>query len=108
LTSAPLLGVSACDRPEQHHAGVVDEDVEAAELRVGGADEAPGRLLVGNVDLDRQRAAAVRLDPPGERVDPVLAPGAERDRAALGRERQRRCLADPGRCAGDRCDLAVE
>jgi hypothetical protein len=34
-----MVGVGALHRPEQHHAGVVDEDVQPAEVLVGVGDE---------------------------------------------------------------------
>ena len=51
----PLVGVGALDGPEQHHAGVVDEGVEAAELLARALDERPRAGLVGDVGLDRRR-----------------------------------------------------
>ena len=75
----PLLGRRSGHRPEQHQPGVVDEDVEAAELVVGPRDEGVGLLLVGDIGLDRQGGAIVAGDPAGEIVDPVLATGGQRD-----------------------------
>ena len=40
-------------------------------------------LLGGDVGLDRQDRAAVGLDPRGELVEPILAPGGDRHRGAL-------------------------
>ena len=59
----PLARVGALERAEQHHAGVVDQAVEPAELGVRGLDQRPGLLLVGDVGLDRDRRAAVGVDP---------------------------------------------
>ena len=58
----PLARVGALERAEQHHAGVVDQAVEAAELGVRGLDEVLRLLLVADVGLDRDRVAAVGLD----------------------------------------------
>ena len=51
------------------------------ELLARALDEGVGLGLVGDVGLDRERAAAVALDPLREIVDPVLAAGRERDAA---------------------------
>ena len=80
------LGVGApATGAEQHHAGVVDEDVEAAESVMRAARRTVRLRLVGDVDLDRDRGAALAVDLLGEVVEPVLAAGAERDARALAR-----------------------
>ena len=98
---APVLGVRALDRPEQHHARVVHEDVEAAELGLRLPDERVRLLLVGHVELAHQRPAAVRLDPSPELLQPVHPPRAERDRGALSSKGHGRRLADARRRPGD-------
>ncbi len=93
---APLAGVGALDRAEQHHAGVVDERVDPPEPVLRGLDE-PARLLLGrDVDGDRGGRAALSLDLLGERVDAIGAPRAERDGGAGLRAEQRGRGADPG------------
>ena len=68
---------------EQHHACVVDDRVEPAQLVDGPADRAGRLLAVGDVGLDDQR---VDLRPQG--VEPVLAARRDRDlRAGLARLR---------------------
>ena len=104
----PLLDVGAHDRAEQHHAGVVDEDVEAAEPRVDLLDEPLGLLPVGDVGLERDRAAALALDPLDQRLEPVGPASADTDRSTGAREGQGRGLADARRGARDRCDLPLE
>ena len=55
-----LLEVAA----ELHDPGVVDEDVQRAELLLGLVDEALERVAVGDVELERDRAAADLLGRP--------------------------------------------
>ena len=88
---------------EQHHAGVVDQDVGAAELvldALGGGDE---RVAVGDVGLDGDRAVAELV---GERLDAVGAAGQQRDAVAVGGQRAGGGLADARRGAGDDRDAA--
>ena len=105
---APLLGRRAGDGAEQHHAGVVDQPVEAAELLVRLLDEGVRLGLVADVGLDRDRLAAGAVDLLGQRVDAVRAAGGQADGGALGHAGQRRRLADPRRGAGDRDHFAFE
>ena len=100
--------VVALERAEQHHAGVVDQDVEPTELLGGPAHEATRLLLVGDVGLDRDRPAAFGLDSPGELVEAVLAPRAERHGGPRLGERQRGGLADSRRRPCDRGDLPIQ
>jgi len=89
------LSVRVLDRPEQHDAGVVDHDVQASQLVDGPRDQRPHLLLVGDVGLDGQRAAASPLDLRGERVEPVGAARRDRDGGAAGRELPSGRLPDP-------------
>src|SRR4051794_5297875 len=79
---APLVGRRVDDRAEQHHAGVVDEDVEAAELGVGALDEGARLCLVGDVGRDGERAAAGAVDLLRERFDAIGAAGGGGRRGA--------------------------
>ena len=58
---------ASVDRAEQHHARVVDEHVQAAELGVRALHERPRLLLLADVGGDGERPAAVLLDALGER-----------------------------------------
>ena len=98
---APLVGFGALDRAEQHHAGVVDEDVEAAHLLGGALDEGAGGRLVADVDLEGVGGAAVGVDPLGELVEAVLAPRPQRHAGSLAGQCQRGRLSDSRRGAGD-------
>src|SRR4051794_24896381 len=71
-------------------------------------DEGSRARLVGYVEFDSQRPTAIALDPLRQLTDAVDTARAERDRRALGGERQRSGLADPRRGAGDRRDAALE
>jgi hypothetical protein len=87
---APLVRVLVRERAEQHHAGVVDEDVEPAKLMGGGLHEAGGLFLVRHVRLLDERGP---LEPLGERLEPIGPAGPERHRRARFRQGSRRCLA---------------
>jgi len=91
---APLVRRRVLDRAQQHHASVVDEHVEAAELFVGAAHERIGLGLVADVGLDGERGSAGRADALGERVDAVGAARGERDGGAGLGAGERGGLAD--------------
>ena len=90
--------------PEQHHAGVVDDRVQPAELAHGLGHEADRLLLIGHVALDHERAAAGLADLVGQRVQAVLAPRGDRHRRPLRRELARGRLADAAARARDQRD----
>ena len=104
LDHLALLGtLLGGERGEQHHAGVVDQDVGAAELvldALGGGDE---RVAVGDVGLDGDRAVAELV---GQRLDAVGAARQQRDAVAVGGQRTGGGLADARRGAGDDRDAA--
>ena len=104
----PLVRRRAGHRPKQHHSGVVDEHVEAAELVVRPGDERVRLLLVGDVRRDCERTTSVLFDPAREVRDPILAAGRQRNGGPFGRERQRGRLTDPGGGAGYCGNFAFE
>jgi hypothetical protein len=61
-------------RTEQHHAGVVDERVEATELGHRPFDGVCRLPLVGDVGLEDEHGAPVVADDGGQRLQTVLAP----------------------------------
>ncbi len=74
------------DEAEVAVAGVVDDDVEPAEVVVGLLDGGEVGVAVGDVQLDRQQRVAVFLDEVGERRG--VAGGARDLVAAIeGRDR---------------------
>ena len=76
---APLGGVGPGHRAEQHHAGVVHQDVEPAELVVRLLDEGARRPSSSVRSTARDvGAAALARDPLGQRVEALLAARAER------------------------------
>ncbi len=106
----PLLDRRVDDRAEQHHPGVVDQDVETAELADGAIDRSVRLFLVGHVGLEDEglRLASLGPDPLGQRLEPILAPGGDRHRGAGVRERLGRRFADAARRAGDQCDGSLQ
>ena len=93
----PLLDGRVLDRPQQHDAGVVDHDVEAAELVDRALDRGDGLLALGHVGLDHERPAAGALDPPapapraGRAAGPPARPPRPARRAPPRSPRRCRC-----------------
>jgi len=104
----PLLDGRALDRPEQHHARVVDEDVEPAELVDGPLHGRLRLLALRDVGLDHERGAARVAQLRGQRVEALLAPRHERDGGAAGGELAGGGVADAAGRAGDQGDGALE
>ena len=84
-------------RAAEREAGVVDEDVEAAETLDRLRDEALAARGVGDVELERDLG-----------LEPLDPPRAARDAHAGGCERGRRRPADAGRGAGHDRPLAAQ
>jgi hypothetical protein len=93
-----LVPLAGGERPEQHHSGVVDKDVRAPELAAHAFGGGHDRVSIGDVGLDRDRAAT-QLG--SQRVDAVAAAGQQRKAVPGNGERACGRLADPGRRAGD-------
>jgi hypothetical protein len=84
----------------QAEAGVVDEDVDPAEVGDGALDEALGALAVGDVEIEGVKAFAV-----GKLLDASRSDG---DSGAGLRERVGGGCPDPARGAGDDSRLVLE
>ena len=90
-------------------AGVVDQDVEAAEGLVRVAHEALGLARYADVRAQCDRLPAQLLDPGGDGARAVAAAVVvHRHVGALAREAQRDGLADAAGAAGDERSLALE
>jgi hypothetical protein len=99
LDHLALLGaLVGGERPEQHHAGVVDEHVDAPEL-ILAAWRRRRRVAVGDVCLDGQCSVAELV---GDRLDAVGAAGHQDDAVAVGGQ----CARSPHRCPMRRPALA--
>jgi hypothetical protein len=90
------------------NAGVVESDVEAAEMVAGPGDCIPQLGRYRHVGLDEGRASADAL----ARCDRAMATlGVSRDDRNVGaapREGERGCLSDPGGCPRDQDGLVRE
>ena len=87
----PLLARDLVRRTAlQRHAGIVDADMDAAELVRDLPRGALDRIAVRNVERQGQRAHAQRGDLAGRALDPVALDVGQRDMDAL-----------PGECARD-------
>src|SRR5207237_1425465 len=98
-------------------AGVVDQQVDPAELVEGPRDRAADPLLVGDVAGNRQRRAlgatvgagvAALTDLGRDRLDLVGRAGQQDDRAALVGQRERGRAADPPTGPGHDRDLITQ
>ena len=104
----PLVGVGL---PERHldgvdQAGVVDQQVDAAELLAHPGDGGLDRGAVGDVGGDRERAGAGGLgDLVHRRRQPVGGAGEAGDGHAARGQPLGEVPADPRRGAGDQRDL---
>ena len=89
-------------------AGVVDEDVEAAEFLDGPPDHVPGLGRVADIGRDADRPAAQRDDLGGDggRSGPIDVRG--RDEDALARQPEGDAPADPHRGTRDEGDLCLK
>jgi hypothetical protein len=95
---AVVVGELSGERAEQHHAGVVDQDVGAAEIVLDALGGGHDRAAVGDVSPDRDGAVAELV---GQRLDAINAPGEQRDAMAVSHQRASGRLADARRGAGD-------
>ncbi|MDX6685138.1 MAG: hypothetical protein QOF86_1266 [Baekduia sp.] len=106
--AAELLGRLARGGDRGAHAGVVDEDVDAAQLADRGLDQRAGVLGLADVGGDGDRPAARGLHQRLRVLEAVGAAGAQRYVGSrLGQRLGERDTQAGGR-AGDDGDLAVE
>ena len=90
------------------HAGIVDQDGDGAEGRLGLVERARHRVAVEHVGGDRDRTAARLLDARLHRRELLLAAGDQRDRRAFARQHLGEAHAKPARRAGDQRDAPLE
>jgi hypothetical protein len=111
--AAPVIVPAGVERAEQHDAGVVDQDVEPAELIGHPADGGPG-LRAGGFGHRDQALPGLREDSVGVAADPVTDPRQQVDDVLGGDVGERdRDVAGPdefveiqcGFCLG--CGVAV-
>lgn len=104
-----VVGRDVLDRPGQEDAGVVDQDIEAAQ--VGGG---PGHGLADLPGIGRVGGVGVGAPPGGaqffhQRVGLVSgADVGQRDVRAVGGQAARDGRADAAACAGDESNFSVE
>ena len=103
-----VLGAGIHERRRNRAAGVVDQDVQPAELGRGSRDGGLELPELEGVGRDDKRPAAALDDLRRDRFEVRNRPGGERDvRARIG-ERERDRGADAFAGAGHQRDLAVE
>ena len=93
---------------QRDRAGVIDDDVDAAEMLRRLIERAAHARLVAHIDDERQRSAARRLDLSGGGVDRagqlgigLRGLGGDGDIGAVARRAQADRQADAARRAGD-------
>src|ERR1700730_11473183 len=104
----PFLLGEQMRTPGEADPGIVVEDVETAEV-AGGLGDHPlgiGGLRYVGANRDRLAAALYYFSP--DRIRALLAPVADGDICALGREQQRRGASYSRSAAGDQRDFSLE
>lgn len=103
----PLLDQQRVQPRQRHHAGVVDDHVDPAVPPHGLLGERDHVHAVGDVQAACVDAAARLLDLLRERLQALLAAGADDHLVAFASQAQRGGLADAAAGAGDQNDLGV-
>ena len=89
-------------------AGIVDENVEPAELALDLFDQFCRRVLAAQVDHRDGGAAALLADGGCDLVERLLVAAGQHHVAAFGRQRQRDAAADAAARSGHQRDLALQ
>src|SRR6185437_6258182 len=93
---------------EQHHAGIVYERVEPAQLRYRALDGGLRLALLRHIGLDNERADAVPTDFLSQLIEPFLTPRGERHRRALRGQHASGRGANTATCPRDERDCSIE
>ena len=94
------LGIGRLEGTDGADARVVDENVEAAEMRLGRFDAPLSGSRIGNIAGNARDTAAQRFDFLGQRLQAIFPPGHADDFAALPGQFQRNRPADAAGGAG--------
>jgi hypothetical protein len=106
---APIIVGEALELPRRRTAGVVDQDVDAAEALHGGGNHPLDAVRGRQVGADRQHLGTGRgSDLLGRRRKLLLAPRTDRDPSALTGQGERRRLAQALAGRGNDRDLAAK
>jgi hypothetical protein len=105
--AAPVIVPAGVERAEQHDAGVVNQDVEPAELVGHPADGGPGLLGVGDVGRQGQHRPVLGRELGGEVREPVLAARYRGHQGTPAGQPAHRRPADAAARAGDQGDERV-
>ena len=106
--AVPFLEIERVRGLADVDAGIVDEDVDPAELAADALDHARDRGLVGDVGGDRDRLDAAPRELGDRRVRFLLVAPDDRDAGAGVRQPARHAEPDAAIAAGDDRDLAFE
>jgi hypothetical protein len=100
----PVIVPAGVERAEQHDAGVVDQNVEPAELVGHPADGGPALLGVGDVSRDGQHRPVLGRELADQVCEPVLAPCHRGHQGTPAGQPSHGRLADAAARAGDQGD----
>ena len=89
-------------------AGIVDENVEPAELALDLFDQFCRRVRAAQIDCRDGGAAALLADGGCDLVERLFVAAGQHHVAALGRQRQRDAAADAAARSGHQRDLAFQ
>ena len=87
-------------------AGVIDEDIEPAELALDLLDQFCRRVVAAQIDSRDTGATALLADGGRDLAERLLVAAGQHHVAALGRQRQRDAAADAAARSGHQRDLA--
>jgi len=104
----PVLGRRFLDPLADEDAGIVDEDVDAAEARHRGGDGRCPVVRPRHVEMHIERVAARRLEPAHRRAPALVQDIADHDARPRLHHQPRRLRPDAARRPGQERDLAVE
>ena len=97
----PFVDLERRERRQRHHASVVDQDVDAAELELGEVHEGVNIIEVDNIERSIADEAAGALDLVRKAFQPVRPSSAKHDACAMLGEHSGGPFADTARSAGD-------
>ena len=103
--SLELRHISLLDPIEHHHAGAVDQDIEAAEPIVYPFYRLSYVVFVGDISLNDEGSSALGLNTLLESLESVLPSGGQCHVNSLTSERLGRRSPDTRRGTGNECNL---
>src|SRR5690606_31393145 len=104
----PFVQLEGVQAGQRHHAGIVDDHVDPAELLAGVVDEGLGALAAGDVQPAEQCRTARLVDLSGECLQTFHPSRTQYDLGALVRQQTRGGFADATAGTGYEDDFAAD